>query len=435
MNNKIKTVNPGSIGEEMGIESGDILISINNNQVNDVIDYRFLMADESVLVEIEKSNGEVWELDIEKEYSEDLGVEFENSIMDEAKRCSNNCIFCFIDQLPKGMRKTMYFKDDDSRLSFLQGNFVTLTNLKDEDIDRIIRYRISPINISVHTTNPELRKKMLNNKFAGNIYERLKKLSDAGIKMNCQIVLCPDVNNMNALTNTVEDLYKLYPNVMNIAAVPVGITRYREGLFKLHEYNSNTAKMEIQNLNKLQQRYIKEVGEPFVRLADEFYVMSGMDVPESSFYGSYDQIEDGIGMIRFFRDSIENTICNLSKVKKGSYTFVTGTSAYSEIKNAGDKIMIHNKNISINTIKAENNFFGKTITVAGLLTGQDIIAALKENNVNEYIIIPKNMLKYGENIFLDDLSVQDIEKQLNAKVLIVEYTGEDLIEKINNTLH
>lgn len=344
MKNIISKVLPDGIAEEVGIEVGDILLTVNGEEIKDILDYKFLMADEYINIEIEKKDGEIWELEIEKDYDEDLGVEFKKSIMDEARSCHNKCIFCFIDQLPKGMRETLYFKDDDSRLSFLQGNFVTLTNMKDEDIDRIIKYRISPINVSVHTTNPELRKQMLNNRFAGNIYERLVKLSKADIKINCQIVLCPDINDKEELVRTVEDLYKLYPSVENVAVVPVGITRYREGLHNLKLFNKESALRELENINKLQQKYMKEIGTPFVRLSDEFYIIAEKDVPEKGFYENFHQLEDGVGMIRIFRDYIEDNLKNVNRDKKGSFTVVTGKSAFNEISNGCKKIhMVNNK--------------------------------------------------------------------------------------------
>ncbi|WP_234121086.1 DUF512 domain-containing protein [Clostridium hydrogenum] len=432
MKNVISKVEKGSIAEELEIEPNDRLLSINGKEVKDIIDYRFLMADDYVVVEIEKHFGEIWELEIEKEYDEKLGIEFESGILDNAKSCRNKCIFCFIDQLPKGMRKTLYFKDDDSRLSFLQGNFVTLTNMSDEDIERIIQYKISPINISVQTTNPELRIKMLNNRFAGNIMDRMKRLSDAGIKMNCQIVLCPGINDGVELVKSVNDLFQFYPNVENIAAVPVGVTNFREGLFHMEPYNAETAKIQIDNIKPIQNEFVKKIGTPFIRLSDEFYVLSGEEIPDSSFYGTFDQFEDGIGMIRTFRDNIEDTLPDLSNNAKGSFTLVTGVLAYGEIKNAADMIMNKEKNIKISVIKVINEFFGEKITVAGLLTGKDIIKYLKMSEIGEYIILPKNMLKSDENIFLDDVSIEDVENELNRKVIVCDYSGEDLIQIIND---
>lgn len=430
MKNVIARVIPGSIAEEMEIESGDILVSINDKPINDILDYKFLMADDYVEIEIEKVNGEVWELEVEKEYGEDIGLEFEDAIMDKARSCRNNCIFCFIDQLPKGLRNSLYFKDDDSRLAFLQGNFVTLTNLSDKDIDRIIEYRISPINISVHTTNPELRIKMLNNRFAGNVLTRIKKLSEGGIKMNCQIVLCPNINGGDELLKTAEDLFKFYPAVQNLAAVPVGITKFREGLFELKMYDRKAAASELDNVKAFQEECFKAIGEPFLRLSDEFYVMSGMEVPESEFYGNYEQLEDGIGMIRYFRDNIKSSIKNLKSCYKKSYTLLTGVSAYEELCNTC-RMFEAASNININTIKIINLFLGETITVAGLICGSDIISQVPKDTVGDYIIIPKNMLRSGDTVFIDDTSINDIEKHFNKKVIICDYTGEDLIELMN----
>lgn len=437
MKNKIVKVLPGGIGEELGFEEGDILLSINGTEIKDIIDYKFLLADDFVEVEILKPSNEIWEFEIEKEYGEDLGVEFEQAILDTARRCSNNCMFCFIDQLPKGMRNTLYFKDDDSRLSFLQGNFVTLTNMKDEDIDRIIRYRISPINVSVHTTNPELRVQMLKNRFAGNVYDRLKRLAEEGITINAQIVTIPNVNNGEELIKTVEDLYKLHPSVQNVAAVPVGITQFRDNLPNLEIFNKETAKRELDNIRKLQEKYIKEIGEPFVRLSDEFYVLAEEEFPSKEFYGEYEQLEDGVGMITLLRDTIAKDIEVLTK-GKGTFTMITGSSAYEEIKNVADIITKKNPNVKVDCYKIINEFFGETITVAGLLTGQDIIKQLKEKINSEYLIMPDNMFRKGyeegsieDKVMLDDLTIRDIEESLGVKVIVCNYTGEDLIELIN----
>ena len=438
MKNKIIKVEKDKLGEELGLEVGDSIISINGTEIKDIIDYRFLLSDEYVEIEVEKSDGEVWILEVEKDYQEDLGIEFEMGIMDKARSCSNKCMFCFIDQLPKGMRETLYFKDDDSRLSFLQGNFVTLTNMKDEDIDRIIRYRISPINISVHTTNPDLRVKMLKNRFAGKVYDRMKRLADAGIQMNAQLVVIPGINNQEELHRTVEDLYSLYPAVKDVAAVPIGITKYREGLPEVEIFTAESAKKEIESLMPLQEKYIKEIGSPFIRLADEFYVMAGVDIPENDFYGNYGQIEDGIGMIRLLRDTINDDISKLKRNVKGSFDIVTGTSAYDEIQKVADIIMSCNPKIKIKVHRIINNFFGETITVAGLLTGKDITEQTRGKLEGDYLIMSNNMFRKGyelaandEQIMLDDFKVKDIEEELGKKVIICSYTGDDLIDLIN----
>lgn len=431
MSSKISKIKSGSIAEELEIEAGDILISINGTEIKDIIDYKFLLADDYVEVEIEKKDGEIWTLEVEKEYEEDLGIEFENEIMDKARSCCNNCLFCFVDQLPRGMRKTLYFKDDDSRLSFLQGNFVTLTNMSDEDIDRIIRYRISPINVSVHTTNPRLREKMLNNRFAGNIYERLEKLAAAGIKMNCQIVLCPGYNNGEELIKTVKDLFVLYPSVENVAAVPVGVTSFRKNLNEITLYNTESSKAELNNISEFQSRALKDIATPFIRLSDEFYVLSGNEIPDAEFYGEFDQIEDGVGMIRLFRDSIAKDIKKLKIEGKGSFTLITGTLAYDEILKAAKVIEDRNNKVKVNVHKVINNFFGETITVAGLLTGQDIMSQIGVESVLDYIIMPRNMFKSGENIMLDDVTIDELEKYFKKEIIICDYKGEDLIQLIN----
>lgn len=438
MKNEIAVVKAGSIAEEMEIEVGDILVSINGEAVKDIIDYKFLISDEYVEIEIQKPDGEIWELEIEKEYDEDLGVEFKDAILDTPRSCHNKCVFCFIDQLPKGMRETLYFKDDDSRLAFLQGNFVTLTNMSEEDIERIIKYRISPINVSVHTTNPELRIKMTNNRFAGNVYSRLKRMADAGISINCQIVLCPGLNDGDELERTIEDLYKLYPQIENLAVVPVGVTKFREGLFKLDLYNKITAAEQLDRVEKMQRKYVKEIGVPFVRMSDEFYVTAERELPATEFYDNFKQLEDGVGMIRIFRNHIRDSLVHLQKDIKGSFTIVTGASAYNEVLKAAESIMAANPKIDISVKKIINYFFGETITVAGLITAKDIIEQLRCENIGKCVIIPDCMLRKGyelasnkEKVFLDDITVEGLEKTLNRKILVCDYTGEDLIKIIN----
>lgn len=441
MKNEISKIIPGSIAEEVDIEVGDRLLRINENDVKDIIDYKFLITDEVLLLEIEKQNGEIWEIEIEKDYDEDLGIVFREGILDKPMRCHNDCIFCFIDQLPKGMRETLYFKDDDSRLSFLQGNFLTLTNMKEEDIERIIKYKISPINVSVHTTNPELRVRMLNNRFAGKIYDILKRLAAAGIKMNTQIVCCPGINDGEELVKTIEDLYKLYPNVNSVAVVPLGITKHREGLKKMKLFTQETSLEQVNLVKALQEKYYKESGTPFVRLSDEFYIVSGEPLPDSYHYEGFEQIEDGVGMVTLLKDTIDATLPELKKDGAGSFTFVTGTLVYPEIVHIKDKIQSINSNINISVEKIPNKFFGETITVTGLLTGIDIINTLKERGYGDYVIMPDNVLRKGyelsnsdEAILLDDYTVEDLAKELNRKVIICDFTGDNLITIINEHL-
>lgn len=439
MKSIITSIAPGSIAEEVGIEKNDALISINGKKVNDIIDYKFLSDDEELVLEVEKADsGEIWEVEIEKDYGEELGIEFGGGLIDKAKRCSNKCIFCFIDQLPKGMRESLYFKDDDSRLSFLQGNFVTLTNMKEEDIDRIINYHISPINVSVHTTNPELRVKMLNNRFAGNIFERLKKLADAGIQLNAQIVSIPNINNGEELINTINDLYSLYPQINSVAVVPIGITKYRENLAHVTTYTKEESRNEIERVEELQKKFMQENGVPFVRLSDEFYLVAEKEIPDADFYENYHQIEDGIGMIRCFRDAVDDTLEELDKEAHGSFSVATGVLAYPELLEASRKIKEINPNIRLDVYEIVNNYFGNSITVAGLLTGTDIVEQLKGKINTKYLIMSNNMFRKGyeladstEQIMLDDMKIKDIEEALDVKVIVVDYTGEDLIQKIN----
>ncbi|SHK39365.1 DUF512 domain-containing protein [Paramaledivibacter caminithermalis] len=431
-NNIISKVKPDSIAEEMGIEQGDILININGKKVMDILDYLFLTSDEFLEIEIEKKNGEVWILEIDKYYDEDLGIEFDNPILDQAKYCKNKCIFCFIDQLPKNMRRSLYFKDDDSRLSFLQGNFVTLTNLRDMDIDRIIEYNISPINVSIHTTNPDLRVKMLNNKRAGNILERIKKLTENRIMINGQIVLCPDVNDDLELDRTIEDLYTLYPNLHSVAIVPVGITKFRQNLYPLKIFDKESANKVIMQIHRWQKLLKEKIGTNFVYLSDEFYIMAEKPLPSYESYEDFPQIENGVGLIKKMEHEFNNHLKTLPKnleINK-TITVVTGVSAAQFIEKLASELTKKVSKLKIEVLTIKNDFFGHTITVSGLITGQDIINQLKDRELGEKIIIPKSMLKSDEPIFLDDVTIQDLEKSLNRSVVASDVNGQSFIESI-----
>ena len=432
-NNIISKVYKNSIAEELGIEVGDLLISINGEPIHDIIEYRFLLSDEYLEVEIQKQNREIYIYEIEKDYDDDLGIEFTNPIIDKAKSCRNKCVFCFIDQLPKGMRETLYFKDDDSRLSFLQGNFVTLTNMSEEDINNIIKYRISPINISVHTTNPELRKTMIKNKFAGNLYSIMQRLAEAQIQMNCQIVLCPGYNDKEELERTVSDLAKLYPYVNSAAAVPVGITKHRDHLPTLEIFNEQTASETIDQVEKLHEKYLKELGTRFIFLSDEFYVMANRKLLDYDEYEGFIQFENGVGMIskleREIKDSLENLSKDqISKVKKVS--IATGHSAYEFICDMAKCIMDKCPNVEINVHKIINNFFGDTITVSGLVTATDIIDQLKDKDLGETLYIPRSMLKADEEIFLDNITLEELSNTMNIEVVPCLNKGQDFVDKI-----
>lgn len=428
--NIIEKVEKGSIAEELELEPGDILLTINGNKVKDIIDYKYLISDEYVEVEIEKKDGEIWTIEIEKDYDENLGIEFTNPLIDRAKSCRNKCMFCFIDQLPKNMRETLYFKDDDSRLSFLQGNFITFTNMSDEDIERIIRYRLSPINVSVHTTNPELRVKMLNNKNAGKIFPILKRFKDSGIKVNCQIVLVPGVNDGKELERTLDDLSSLYPSVRSVAVVPVGLTKYRENLQKLEPFNEENSNKLLSFITDKQNELMDILGTRFVFVSDEFYAMTRHPLPEYEEYEGFPQLENGVGLMKSFEYEINK---ELSKINKNielnkSYILATGILAKDFMNEIRDKILEKFTNLDLKVIPIKNNFFGELITVSGLITGQDLIDQLSSYKDIDGIIIPKSMLRSDGNVFLDDLTVEDIEDRLNVKVIPVQVSGQDFID-------
>lgn len=431
--NIIECVEKGSIAEELGVEQGDILVAINDENVMDVIDYKYLMSDDYVVVTIQKMNGEVWDLEIEKDFNEDIGIVFTNPLIDKAKSCNNKCIFCFIDQLPKGLRSTLYFKDDDSRLSFLQGNFVTLTNMSENDIDRIIKYRLSPINISVHTTDPELRVKMMSNKRAGKVYEILKRFNEVGIEMNCQIVLVPGVNDGENLERTLEDLIKLYPNLRSVAVVPIGVTKFRHGLHEVDIYDYDKSLKVLEFIHEKQRKYLLEKDTRFVYAADEFYVLAEKDTPSYEEYEGFPQLENGVGLMRKFYDEVDTSLRELNhngKLNK-KYVIVTGKLASGFMKEVADYIMSRFEGLTIEVAEIKNDFLGETITVSGLVAGRDIIAQLSSlvNNFNDLdgVIIPRSMLKSGEDIFLDDITIDQLKESLGKDVHISEVEGQSLI--------
>ncbi|WP_069650181.1 DUF512 domain-containing protein [Caloranaerobacter ferrireducens] len=428
--NIIEAIESGSIAEELGIESGDVLISVNGYPITDILDYKYQISDDYVEMTIQKKNGEIWELEIEKDTNEDIGIIFTNPLIDKAKSCRNKCIFCFIDQLPKGMRDTLYFKDDDSRLSFLQGNFITLTNLSDDEIDRIIFYKLSPINISVHTTDPELRVKMLNNKNAGRLYNILQRFSEANIEMNCQIVLCPGINDGIYLDRTLEDLAVLYPNVKSVAVVPVGVTKYRKGLFKLETYNKYTAEKLLDFINKKQKEYLKKLGSRFVFAADEFYVLAKKEIPLFDEYEGFPQLENGVGLMRLFFEEVCKALAQIDKDMQlnKKFTIATGMLAYPFMKDVADLVMSKFRDLNLQVEPIGNNFFGETITVSGLITGTDLIGQLTGKDLGDGLIIPKSMLKRDENIFLDDITVEEVEKRLNVKVIVLDVDGYEFVD-------
>ncbi len=428
---KIKEVVPGSIAEELEIEAGDVLLSVNDKPVVDIFDYRYLSEEEEVTLFIRKADGEEWELEIEKDATEDLGLVFEEGLMDAYRSCRNKCIFCFIDQMPQGMRDTLYFKDDDARLSFLQGNYITLTNLSEEDMERILFYKLSPINISVHTTNPKLRCKMLNNRFAGEALGKIKRFYDAGLEMNGQIVLCKGYNDGEELERTIHDLTAYLPLMQSVSVVPVGMTKYREGLAELEPFEREDARAVLEIIEKWQRIIYERYGTRMIHASDEWYILAGLPFPEEEAYEGYPQIENGVGMVRSLTEEVDAFLkeCKGDHRKK-KLTLATGVLAAPVIEEQIAKINRKYPEIEAEVITILNRFFGERITVAGLLTGTDIIDQLKGKELGEYLLLPEVLLKSGEDLLLDDLHISDIEKALQTRVRIVKSEGEALVRAV-----
>ncbi len=429
----VKEVEPGSIAEEMGIEPGDKLLSINDKEIEDVFDYHYYVNDEEIILLIQKPDGEEWELEIEKDYEEDLGIIFEQGLMDEYRSCRNKCIFCFIDQMPRGMRDTLYFKDDDSRLSFLQGNYITLTNMSDHDIDRIVKYHLEPINISFQTTNPELRCKMLHNRFAGEALKKVDKFYEGGIQMNGQIVLCKGINDGEELERSIRDLSKYLPLLQSVSVVPVGLTKFRDGLYPLEPFSSEDAKEVIAIIEKWQKVFYEEYGLHFIHAGDEWYINAGLELPEEESYDGYLQLENGVGMIRLLQNEFAEAFATLEgDDRQIEISMATGYAAYDYLKAMTEKLEEKYPNVKIHLYKIRNDFFGEKITVAGLITGQDLVKQLKGKSLGETLLIPCNMLRDGEEVFLDDTTLTEVKETLQVEVDIVKSSGQDLIEAILN---
>ena len=429
VNTTIKYIEPYSIAEDAGIEVGDKLISINGHDFHDILEYRYLTAEYEVTLEILKKDGTTEVITVENDY-DDIGIEFEEGLIDEAQSCRNKCIFCFIDQLPKGMRETVYLKDDDTRLSFLQGNYVTLTNMSDEEIDRLIKMRVSPINVSVQATNPELRCKMLNNRFAGKCYDIMKKFAANNIYMNCQIVLCPEINDGKELDRSISELAALFPNVNSVSIVPVGLTRYRDGLYPLKPFTKETSAQTIKQVETWQKKLYDKLGTRLIYLSDEFYLNAELPIPDAEVYEGFPQLENGVGLIASMAEEFDSAI-KLVKNKKydRNVTLVTGEAAASFITGLSERLM-EKTDVKITVYAIKNNFFGGGVNVSGLVTGGDIIDQLKDKPIGDIMLIPHSMLRDEDGIFLDDLTVSDVEKALNVKIEPVINDGYEFIEKI-----
>ena len=429
MSVKVTGIVKHSPAHKARLKMGDILLSLNGHKINDVLDYMFYSADENVSIHIER-NGKLIEKSVKKSEYDDLGMEFESFLMDNKQSCTNKCIFCFIDQMPPNMRETLYFKDDDARLSFLQGNYVTLTNLNDDDIERIIKMRLN-INVSVHTTNPELRCKMMNNRFAGEKLKYLKMIADSGLMLNCQIVCCPGVNDGDELCRTLDDLADLMPNIQSVAVVPVGLTKFRDGLYPLESFNKTTAGDVIDIIEEKQDECLEKFGTRMVFPADEFYLIAERDLPDTDFYEDYPQYENGVGLLRSLQDELEKALSESNtQPEKRRVTVVTGVAAYDFHKMLAQKIMSRFPQVEVQVAKIINYFFGETITVAGLITAGDMIEQLKDMDLGDELIIPEVMLKADEPIFLDDLSVSYVEKALDIKISASANDGYEYLEKI-----
>ncbi len=472
---RIDRVVSGSIAEELEIEKGDLLLSVNGAEIEDVFDYRYQMNEEYVTLLIQKPDGEQWELEIEKDYDEDPGIVFENGLMDDYRSCSNHCIFCFIDQMPEGMLDTLYFKDDDSRLSFLQGNYVTLTNMKDRDIERIIMYRLAPINISVHTMDPQLRCRMLNNRFAGKALQRLRQLYEAGIEMNGQIVLCKGINDGENLEQSIRALTDYLPHMASLSVVPVGLTKYREGLKPLEPFTKEDARKGLRTIHKWQNFCKNKWDTHFVHASDEWYLLAEENLPEGERYDGYIQLENGVGMLRLLIDGFREALAddtgrrscdrtaydpqtaqasvqadgpsgaaepdnpdNSDKTldskqetagaahRPARISVATGVLAAPFIRVLAEEFMSVYPERKIEVFTIRNDFFGEQITVAGLLTGQDILAQLKGRKLGERLLLPNSLLRSGEEVFLDDMTVTELKKALQVEIVIVNSNGQDL---------
>ncbi len=426
---EISGVEKFSIAEKVGIKSLDKLISLNNNEIFDILDYRFHEVNNKLKIVVSRKGHELT-FNVNKPEYDSLGLVFESYLMDEQKHCKNNCIFCFIDQLPKGLRDTLYFKDDDSRLSFLLGNYITLTNLSERDIQRIIEMHLSPINISVHTTDPELRCKMMNNRFAGNVLDIMKRFHEANIKMNCQIVLCPSINDSDKLKNTLEDLAKLYPSVQSIAVVPVGLTKFREGLYPLRCFSESEALDTLNIIHDLGDELKQNLGTRLIFPSDEFYLKAKRPIPPVDFFEELSQLENGVGMSALFKDEFEMAFDEFEeKTYNRNISIATGVAAFPLISSLLDKAKEKYK-IKAEVFEIKNNFLGNDITVSGLICGNDLINSLKGKQLGSELLIPANMLRSERDMFLDSITLEEVEKSLSVKVKVCSTDGYEFLEKI-----
>ena len=427
---RISAVRPGSIAQEAGIVPGDILLKAGGQELNDIFDYYYYEENDELELLILHEDGEEQIYYIEKDEGEDVGLTFENGLLDNYRSCHNGCVFCFIDQMPKGMRDTLYFKDDDTRLSYLQGNYVTLTNMKEEDLQRVIDYRLAPINISVHTTDPALRVKMLHNRFAGDILQKIQRIAEADLPMNSQVVLCKGLNDGEQLDKTIGDLLSYYPQMQSLSIVPVGLTKFREGLYPLESFGKEDAKEVIGIIRKWQDIAYEKYGTHFVQASDEWYLLAGLPLPEEEVYDGYIQLENGVGMIRLllteFAEALEKE--GRHPFKREHLTVATGVLAEPFIRSMAEDFMKKYPKYQIDVVAIINHYFGEKITVSGLITGKDLTEQINAlANKGDRVLIPQNMLRSGEEIMLDDMTLTQVQDSLQVPVTVVKSSGQDLL--------
>ncbi len=427
---EVAEVRPGSVAAEMEIEPGDRIVRINGVDVEDLVDFQFLSSDDYLEIEVINNQGELWRLELDKEPQEDFGVEFRSVSAQGTKRCRNKCMFCFVDQMPAGMRSSLYEKDDDYRLSLTQGSFITLTNLSDEDFQRIIRLHLSPLYVSVHATDPDVRRKLLQNPRAGEIMAQLKSLAEAGITVHTQVVLVPGINDGEILARTVQDLSSLWPKVQSVAVVPVGLTSFRQNLASLERFTPDSARRVILTGAGWQADCRSRFGVNFLYFSDEFYVEADLDFPVAAEYDDFPQLENGVGLTRLFIDEVEAVLpLAPKKIELRKVRVVTGVSAAKIMTRLLAAVCRAVQGLEASLDVAPNRFFGPSVTVAGLLTGSDLLAALPECGGAE-VLIPRAMLKAGESVFLDDLSLAEVSQRLGAKLIAAEASGYDFLAKL-----
>ena len=428
---RISSIDKGSIAEEAGIESGDYILEINGHEITDILAYKYYSSDENITLKVGKKNGETEIIDIENPYLEDLGLNFEYPLLSKSRSCRNKCIFCFIDQLPKGMRETLYFKDDDSRLSLLHGNYVTLTNLNDKDIADIADMHISPINISVHATDPDVRRVLFGHNKTGDILKRMRFFADNGITMNGQIVLCKGINDGEVLKKTLDDLCELYPAVYSVSVVPVGLTRYREGLYPLEPFEKEDAEELLDTVKEFQNKMLKKCGSRVIYASDEFYLTAEREIPSYAEYEDFPQIENGVGLIASIREEFYEALEDVQTKKlEREISIVSGKAAYPLISGFAKALCEKVEGLKIHTFEITNNFFGERITVCGLLTGGDIKAQLRGKNLGERLLIPHSALRSGEDVFLDDMTLSELENSLGVPITPVYNDGYEFIDAV-----